>query len=1478
VLITLGGYAVFKSARVQTFITQKIVSYLSNKLHTKVTIGGVDIEFFDKLVLEDLYIQDHGQDTLIFAPHFKLTLSNLDLNNNIIQIGDVILEDAYVNLRKFKRGGDFNFQFIIDAFSGSSDTTKSKGAELLCNNISLKNCRLNYSLLYKKHGTWGIDWDYVKLRNLNLNLYSLHTYGDTINTYIKDLSFYEVSGFYVSNASCFFKAYSQKMHFKNFEAQSHNTQFEADIRFKYNSWADFDDFIERVKIDADIKRSKIDMADISYFAKELEGIKKEVYIEGLANGTVNNFTAYPISIRFGKKTFLKGKLRMQGLPDAENTLIDFKIKQLQTNKEDIEGIPLPPFTSKEYIQLPEEIYSMGEISYVGEFTGFYNNFVTYGAIKSDIGLAKTDLKINYNLETEITEYSGKINTQNFNMRKLLNNNLLGFIDANLTINGKGFTVNSLDASAKGNIRSVDFNNYHYQNIMVDGNFKNKYFKGKCLINDINLFMDFDGDINLKEAKPLFGFNAKVENANLDALGFYNNNNEPFKVSSYMEIDLKGNNLDDFVGNVSLEDLKVETLKGEYSFGEILINANEELNRKKLILVSDMIDARVTGNYNFENILPSIKQLINYHFPNLFNTRDVIANKTFQDFSFNVKLKSTTDLSELFMPDVVFLQPSTIDGRFNNLNRTVDLNANIPEANLYGVHLYQYNASLTGLQKEFSIKNNIAKATLNDSIAFKNVQIHSYPWNNQITTNLKWDNKEKFKNAGEIEGKVAFNDSSNTLVSLTEASVFIRDTNWILKNPGSVAIDTSKIKFSGLEFGTGTQKINVNGIISKNPADQLFISLDHFIIENLNPLLISYDVQLAGQANGFIKISDVYRKPVFNSELDFKDFVINDENFGHGKIFANYDDSRRNIKMEGNLSKGNLPTIKFTGMYFPFKKEDDLEFSINLNKTQLKILQRFTTGVLSDLRGYATGDVLIVGSSFKPELYGKVEILKGGFKVDYLNTAYSFNGNLNIKPEVFEVVNAEIFDEMGNLSHADFKMYHQNFRNFGFDIAINAQNLMVLNTTLKDNDLFYGKAFSSGLMKIKGPTDLLEIDIAARTEKGTQLFIPYSDQTTVSENSFVRFVNKDTAVTVKKIQKTDLTGLQMNFDLEVTPEAQFQMVFDSKVGDVIKGRGEGNIKMEINTNGLFNMYGDYRFTEGDYLFTFENAINKRFKIEPGSIISWNGDPYNANIDIATVYKTKTALSTLLQDSSAEYKRNIPVNVMLKLKDKLFNPSISFGINFPTQSNNETLKAQVNSIIGNDNNNELNRQVFALLMIGSFIPPSGGSQAATRVQQGIGNSSAELLSAQFNNWISQLSKNVNLGVNYKPSTDLTSRQIELAISTQLFNDRLSIDGNFGVANNQQTAAASSLVDVNVEYKLTNNGKFRVKAYNKPNDFINYFTQGYNRQGVGLIYKEEFYTIGELISRKRKKSINNSLPLQPKLSPDSLNQKNTNDEIIP
>jgi hypothetical protein len=1473
IALLTGGYAIFKSARVQTYLIKKITTFWAQKLNTKIQIESIDVEFFDKLVLKNLYIEDHGQDTLLFAPEFKITVTDLNFNHQLFQLGDIILQDAYINIRKFKRGSDFNFQFLLDALGKqSSNSTKSKGAEVLCNSISLKNCRLNYSLLYKKHANWGIDWDYIKLKNLNVTLSSFHSYSDTINTYINHLSFVENSGFYISDASCFFKAHSKKMYFKNFEASTKNSNFVATINFKYNSWSDFDDFIERVNIYADIKRSKIELEDISYFAQELKGLKKQVYIKANVEGKINNFTANPILLEFGEKTSIEGKLKMEGLPDAENTLINFKIKNLYTNKNDLEGIPIPPFYKNKFIHLPSEVSTMGTINYTGDFTGFYNDFVTYGTIKSNIGTARTDIKIKYNESEDMVSYSGKIETQNLNLSTLLNNSYLGIINANLTLNGKGFSIESLSALAKGKINQIDINNYRYSNITIDGSFKNKVFMGNCSINDPNIALNFNGLINLNPKETTFNFDANIDHADLNALSLYKIN-EPFNISTKLEVDAIGNTLDDFKGTVSIDAIKINTAQNEYELGDIIIHSQEiDKRQKKLLITSDIVDLRLTGIYQFQWILTDLKKLIHYYYPNLFNNEVNKTTNSTENFSFTVNLKNTSAISHLFFPAIKLAENTYLSGNFNNTNNRLTFKSDIPQLTLYNINLSKIQTDIESNTTSFSIKNQIHSAQLNNDFSIKNITISASPYNSALSTIIQWDNQQKLLNEGYIESFIHFNTNSTTDINISTVNFFINDTNWTSTKSGNILIDTNHINFSNVELNTNSQKITINGEISPDPTKLLTISFNHFIIANLNPLLSKYDLELNGFSDGKLTINNVYQNPIFNTSLNFKDFTLNNENFGNGEVIANYDDSRKNIKISGDFLRGKLPTIMFNGIYFPFKTENDLDFSINLNKTQLKILQRFTSDVLSDLKGYATGDIQITGSSLRPELFGKIDIERGGFKIIYLNTTYSFNGVLAISPQKFEVNNAELYDEQGNRSSANFKLLHNNFKDFSFDISVNANNLQCLNTTLKNNNLFYGNAFASGLIKIYGPTDKITIDAAVKTNKGTQLYIPYNGSTEVNEKSFVKFVSKDSSqIKLNKLKQTDLTGVQMNLDLEVTPEAAFQMVFDSKVGDVLRGKGNGNIQMNINTHGLFTMYGEFIFSEGDYLFTFENTINKKFKIEPGSMVTWTGNPYNANINVTSVYKTKTSLATLLQDSSSQYKRNIPVEVILKLTDKLFSPTISFGINFPTQTNNETLKAQVNTIIGNENNNELNRQVFALLVIGSFIPPAGSSAGATRVTEGIGNSSAELLSAQFNNWISQLSKGVNLGVNYKPasSTGFTSNQIELAVSTQLFDNRLTIDGNVGVANRQQSAAASSLVDVNIEYKLTNNGKLRLKAYNKPNDFINYFTQGYNRQGVGLIYGEEFNNLRELFHRNKQKPLSSNA--------NSTNQ-NTNNNPTP
>jgi hypothetical protein len=464
------------------------------------------------------------------------------------------------------------------------------------------------------------------------------------------------------------------------------------------------------------------------------------------------------------------------------------------------------------------------------------------------------------------------------------------------------------------------------------------------------------------------------------------------------------------------------------------------------------------------------------------------------------------------------------------------------------------------------------------------------------------------------------------------------------------------------------------------------------------------------------------------------------------------------------------------------------------------------------------------------------------------------------------------------------VFHDNFKNLKYDFDIQFKKMACLNTNVALNKSFYGKAFATGNVGIWGNTDVTNIEVNLKTEKGTQFNIPLSGPAEVGENEFIHFVNKDTLNSDQE-EKVDLSGMNLLFNLEATPEAEIQLIFDEKAGDVIKAKGNGNIKMAIDSRGKFEMYGPYTITDGSYLFTLENFINKKFDIENGSTIKWSGDPYNAIINISANYRQRASLapffpvvqasastdatatgssgtvsgstSTSAITSGQDVNKRYPVECKLYMKEKLLSPEITFGIALPTVD--DAIRQTVLGYINNEQ--ELNRQVFSLLILKSFVTPlvlsnSSGVSAGNAV----GSNATEMLSNQLSNWLSQLTTNIDVGVNYRPGDALSNEELDLALSTQLFNDKLSIDGNVGLNNSAQTKSSNMIGDLNMDYKITEDGKLRVKGFNRSNDTYLATTQGGQfTQGVGFFYREDFETLYELyrrytkfISRKKKTAV--------------------------
>jgi hypothetical protein len=441
----------------------------------------------------------------------------------------------------------------------------------------------------------------------------------------------------------------------------------------------------------------------------------------------------------------------------------------------------------------------------------------------------------------------------------------------------------------------------------------------------------------------------------------------------------------------------------------------------------------------------------------------------------------------------------------------------------------------------------------------------------------------------------------------------------------------------------------------------------------------------------------------------------------------------------------------------------------------------------------------------------------------------------------------INDVKGNQAKLNGAITHNYLKDWNFDLEFKANNIQVLNTTASDNDVYYGEAYASGSTVIKGPLENLSFNIGLKSEKGTKIYIPLSNPEEISKTRFVTFVDQSNNITNSlKQDSVDFSGMTIDMSLEATTDAVISLVFDSKIGDVIEGTGKGNLRMTVSPTEDLKMYGNYELENGKYLFTMQNVLNKNFSLERGGYIRWNGDPYDANINISALYKPKVSLFDLFQDST--FKKNVPVMLKLNLTDKLFNPNISFDIS--VQNVDPTVETQIKRLINTEE--EKYRQAISLIVAKRFTTPSDLSDRGG-VSSGaiVGSNAYELLTNQLSNWASQISDQFDVNVSYNPGDQVTNDQIEVGVQTSILNNRMLIDVSGGTANTPTNGQNTTNIvgDFNVEYMASKDGRFKLKAFNRSNNntLINNINSNYT-QGVGLFYRQEFNSFKDLFKKKK------------------------------
>jgi len=1451
-----------QSSLVQTYIAKNLSSYLSQELKTKVAIDKVEVHFFMNVVLKGVYVEDLHKNILLKSDKINAKLDDFGISGNYIHLRKVVLENTFFNLRKYKDENKTNLQFIIDYFKTNKKETPEYPFKLFINDFKLINSGFSFLDENKPHTNKGvIDFKDVKISQINIKMQNVGVLGDSVCGNIMSLSLHEKCGFIINSFSADVIVSKRNIIVNKLLAKTENSVLDLDLAFLYDSFRSFKNFLTEVNIQSSIRPTSLNLIDIAYFARGMYGMNDLMHISAAVKGKVSNFKVRNFVMKYGYDTYFDGDVVMNGLPHIKETFINLKIRNLTTSVNDLNRIIIPaPGRKITHLSLPSMLQRLGHINVKGIFTGFYSNFVSNATLNSDLGTISTDIILKN--ENKVITYDGRVLTENFFLGKLLNSEkMLGRVSLNAQINGSGLTANDAAFLFKGNIQQLEFKDYNYSGINIDGDFNKKIFSGKINVNDVNLAFGFNGTVDFNDSLPVFNFIANVGYANLKNLKL-DIKDTVSEVKGKLKMNFHGNNIDNLKGEIAIENAAFRRNNKYFDLNSLNLNTDiDQLGYRTFNLKSDYIGAVFKGYFVFSDLGRSFKSLLMNYLPNLNFVTDTSQNLARQEFDFDIKFDNASPLLSYFVTGLGTSGNTLIKGRVNSI-------MNIAEVNVVSSKISFKKYSLENLNMDMKADGNKINMTLNadtmkmsDSAYLLNFGIASHVLSDSINTSLVWDNKKvKTHNAANLNFYYYFIAKNQSVVGFKPSEIVINDSAWNFSQKGNISIDSNRITFNDVMFYRKLQGLQISGSISKDPLDALTVKFHAFDISNFDYLTNIKKFDFDGYITGDVIISDLYTSPTYYSDLKIKDFGVNGDKLGDASILSKWDDIKKGVKINAEVyylgSIGRSTPLNAYGYYYPGNKPQNFDIQMDVQNMRLKALNRYISGFGSVVDGTASGKLFLLGKK-KPELSGLLRVMRGALKINYLNTVYNFSfDSVKVTPRAFTFKNIIAFDQPidpGAAKKLDTVIVsgvisHEYFRNMGFDVYVDARKALCLNTNPTLNSVYYGTGYATGNAHLWGDSKMVSFDINAATEKGSKLIIPVGTTSALQTNDYITFVRKDQKINLNEDKGKEIKGLSVDMSLNVTDVSEVQLLFDPRVGDRILGMGNGNIRLTYNNTGL-SIFGDYVLTSGDYLFTFQNIINKRFIIEPGSTIKWNGDPYNAEMDIRAKYKLRANLAGLGVDTTTRY---VPVECIINMTNVLANPEYTFEVDLPSLQDYEKIP-YLAAINENVNNN-----FISLLVINSFVNPNAGIAPAATAGTALGKSASEVLSNQLSNWLSQISKNVNIGINYRPGDNISEEEVAVALSTQLFNDRVSISSNVGVAtgqnlNNSNNKNTNQIVgDVDIEVKI--NKALKMKFYNHTNqNNILQYTAPYT-QGIGILYRKEFNTYRDLfLNKKKAKTVN-------------------------
>lgn len=1439
---------------------EKKVDSLNNKKPMQIGLRGIKLTNFDI---------DYGDDnTKTFAKvlfkELSTKVNKLDLENNAYHVGNVVLSGADINANLYLPEQNANPKNTKEP-TVSTTSEKEKAMKLLLGKLVLNDVKVAYNNTAIAPTKQGMDFNHLNFSKMNVEVRSFKMENNTFAGTVNSAEIQEARGLNIQKFNTDFVYNEKEAYLKDLYLQTPKTLLRDEVVLNYNSIEQLSSNPGAVKVSANIKDSRIGFSDILNLVPTLRNtVPFNKYPNAILNvnanvkGYVNDLLIDNLKVSGLDQLRVAASGRIKNAMNPDQLYYDLRIAELSSSAKTIFNV-VPKNTIPSNISLPSHMSIKGTAK--GTTKVVNTNLNLYSTLGNAAVVAQVDMrKKNHEL------YDVKANLQGLQIGKIIQNKDIGPISAQISAKGESFDFKNAKADLKGHLASAVYKGYRYQNMNLTGKINRGAYNIAVNSKDpnANLFLTASGVYN--EKNPTVKINGEVIKLDVNKLGFYE---KPMIIAGKLDGDFTSLDPDNLNGYLNLKDFAFSDTKEVYPVQEVNLKASSTNDSTNIVFNSQVADVELKGKYKLTQIFGSLAQTINqyYQFQKPGKAEKIQAG---QVFTFNAKIKND-DLIRKFVPDLKSFETIHLVGNYDADSQKIEIDGQIPQL-LYGENSIE-NATLKVTNENQALQYNLNVAALkSSSLALNKINIGGDIANNIINYNITTkDEKDatQFLIAGNAK---SLNDI--TEISLNPNGLKLNYTDWTVAEGNKIQISRKGILADNFRLSNAGSEILLQSE-TQSPNSPLNISLKDFKIETITELIKKDTVLARGTINGTAQLRDLTKNMTFNSDLKISDLIVYGSPVGNLAVKVN--NTSANIINADIALSGNNNDVKVLGDYNTSSSTFDLNMAIN--QLQMKSVQGFSMNAITNTEGYLSGNLKITGSTDKPNILGKVKFNDVGLEIAQTGSDFrKLNDEIDFTNRGIEFDNFKINDKDGNSLKINGQVLTQTYRDFAFNLDVNAKDFKVVNSEKSDNAMMYGILAIDAALHVRGNLDLPKVDgrLAVSDNTDFTFVLPQSSPSLQERDGIVEFIDQDQVVLNKTIKADSLKaqsrikGMDVSVNIEVSKEAKMSIVIDKANGDFVRLQGEAELTGGVDPSGKTTLVGVYEVESGAYEMSV-SLLKRKFDIQKGSTITWTGEPTTATLDITAVYKTEAAPIDLVEqqlntDSPSEmnqFKQRIPFNTLLKMKGELLKPEITFDIT--TDEKNNAVSSTVTDLVDQKltqlrtEESEMNKQVFALLLLNRFIGENpfesgAGMSAETMARQSV----SKILSQQLNNLASGLIKGVDIDLGLDSSEDYstgeknTRTDLNVGLSKKLLNDRLkvTVGSNFALEGEarQNESTTNIAGDVTVDYSLSKDGRYMLRAYRK--DEYQVALQGQIIEtGVGFIITLDYDKFREIFQKSKK-----------------------------